>query len=161
MDRDLISQYQTAGEKLLQAVRGLTVQDMGAMPDPADKVGAWSIQQVVVHVADSDLVMADRMKRIIAEDNPPLVAFDETKWARELHYELQPVEEAAALVDLNHRIFGRVLEALPDDSWRRIGTHSERGPLRLDQVLEGAVRHLEHHLRFIYAKREKMGKLMW
>ena len=56
--------------------------DLLAYPVP----GSWSIQEIVIHLVDSDLILADRMKRIIAEDNPTLIGFDETQFTRNLHY---------------------------------------------------------------------------
>ena len=74
------------GQKLADAVRGLRREDLQAHPVP----GKWSIQQVVIHLMDSDLVTTDRMKRVIAEDNPTLLAYDEEKFAA------QPVLRRAA-----------------------------------------------------------------
>src|SRR5437588_11077478 len=97
MDRSLIDQYENGGEKLRQASRGLTREDLLAVPVP----GTWSIQQIVLHLMDSDLIAADRMKRVIAEDNPTLIGFDETKFAKNLHYEEQSAADAATIFDLN------------------------------------------------------------
>ena len=64
MDRELIEHYARGGEKLALAVRGLTREDLLA-PPPADdpNVGKWTIQQVVMHLADCESVHADRIKR--------------------------------------------------------------------------------------------------
>jgi len=68
MNRDLIEQYAQGGEKLSMAIRGLTREDMLVVPtDP--KIGKWTIQQIVIHLMDADLIWAARMKCIIAEDN--------------------------------------------------------------------------------------------
>jgi hypothetical protein len=52
----------------------------------------------------------------------------------------------------------RVLRKLSDADWQRTGVHSERGPLTLTDVLISTTKHLEHHLKFIVEKREKLGK---
>lgn len=161
MDRDLIEPYAAGGEKLAMAIRGLKREDLMWVPPPDAGVGRWSIQQLVVHLADSDLVGTDRMKRVIAEDNPPLIAFDENKWTERLHYEEQDAEEAAKLFELNRKAMVRVLRKLPDAAFERRGTHSERGPLTLAQIVRMMTGHLDHHLKFVTDKREKMGKIMW
>jgi len=61
----------------------LLVQGHDARPAAADSVarpgpGQWAILEVVVHLADSDAISIDRMKRMLAEDNPPLLYADET-----------------------------------------------------------------------------------
>lgn len=157
MDRSLIEQYEKGGDDLRMAVRGLQREDLLAYPVP----GTWSIQQIVIHLLDSELILADRMKRVIAEDNPPLTAFSETRFAQHLYYDDQSIEDAVTLIELNRRNLARVLKKLPDEAFARVGEHSERGPLKLSALLESAVNHLKHHLKFIVDKREKLGKLMW
>ncbi len=157
MDKDLIDRYERGGEKLGQAIRGLLREDFDAFPVP----DTWSIRQIVVHLADSDLVMSDRMKRVIAEDKPALLAFAENLWVKNLHYELRSAEDAASLFALNRRTTAAILRVLPDEAFARTGVHNERGEMTLTQIVQFAVKHLEHHLKFVYDKREKLGKLMW
>jgi hypothetical protein len=154
MDKALIDEYEAGGEKLRVAIRGLSQQDLQAFPIP----GTWSIQQIVIHAMDSDLVSSDRMKRIIAEENPSLIGYDETKFSKNLFYNDQPADEAVTILDLNRKLFTRVLRKLPESAWSRIGMHNERGKVTLDNYLKGVVHHLEHHLKFIYDKRKKLGK---
>lgn len=157
MERSIVDTYEHGGDKLRQAIVGLTRDDLHAFPVP----GTWSIQQIVLHVLDADLVMADRMKRVIAEDGPTLQAFDENKWAANLHYDFQPADDAVAMFALNRRLMAGTLRRVPDEAFARKGRHTDRGDLTLTQLLQGAVDHLEHHLKFVNSKREKLGKLMW
>jgi hypothetical protein len=157
MEHSLIDQYVKGSDDLRMAVRGLAREDMLAHPVP----GTWSIQEIVIHLADGDLVISDRMKRVIAEDNPQLLAFDESKFVKNLHYPDQSFEDAVNLFELNRRQVARVLAKLPDSAFSRKGTHNERGPLTLEDLIRGAVNHLAHHLKFIVDKREKLGKMMW
>ena len=159
--KQLIEQYEAGGEKLALAIRGLTREDLLFVPPADAAVGKWSIQQVAVHLADAELVMADRMKRVIAEDNPQLLAFDENKWTQRLHYDAQSAEDAVQLVHLARRQLALVLRKLAPADFERSGTHSERGRQTLAELLNMAVDHLEHHLKFVRAKREFMGKEMW
>ncbi len=41
---------------------------------------------------DSDLILADRMKRVIAEEHPTLIGFDESLFAQRLFYQQQNLE---------------------------------------------------------------------
>jgi hypothetical protein len=161
MNSELIDQYAAGGERLAQAIRGLTREDLLAVPAPDANVGKWSIQQVVIHCMDSDLIAADRLKRMIAEDNPTLIGYDENKFVRNLMYEDQPAEQAIQVVDLNRKVFLNVLRRLPASALERKGTHNERGVITVAKYLQSTVDHLEHHLKFIHAKRANMGKEMW
>jgi hypothetical protein len=159
---ELIDHYARGGEKLSLAIRGLTREDL-LQPPPADKpeLGKWTIQQVVMHVADSDLVCTDRLKRMIAEDNPTLIGYDENKFARNLYYDDQSAEDAVKLLALNRQVFSSVLRKLPNEAFDRPGMHNERGRIAVGSYLRSTVDHLEHHLKFIHAKRAAMGKEMW
>jgi len=153
MDRLLIEQYEAGGGELRAAVDGLSPDALPAFPVP----GTWSIQQIVHHLVDSDLIHADRMKRIIAEENPQLIGFDESKFAANLHYHQQSVNDGITIFDLNRRNFARVLRQLPDLAFDRVGTHNERGPMTLADLLSDTVDHLSHHLKFIAQKRKMLS----
>lgn len=163
MNHDLIDQYANGGDKLSQAIRGLTRDDLLCPPqgDAAAEIGRWSIQQVVIHCMDSELVSADRMKRMIAEDNPTLFGYDENRYVSNLFYDEQDAQQAAGIVSVNRRLFAAVLRRLPQSAWERAGTHNQRGKLTVGSYLKEVVEHLDHHLKFIHAKRARMGKEMW
>jgi|SRR5687767_1387359 hypothetical protein len=161
MDRKLIDQFVGGGEKLAMSIRGLSKEDLLCVPPADANVGRWSIQQVVIHCVDSDLVGVDRLKRMIAEDNPTLIGYNENKFTANLFYDEQPADEAIALLDANRKLFARVLRKLSESAWARKGTHNERGPLTVGDYLKSTVDHLEHHIKFIHDKRAFWGKEMW
>ena len=161
MNKELIDHYAAGGEKLSLAIRGLTPEDLRIVPAADAKVGLWSIQQVVIHSVDSDLVSTDRLKRMIAEDNPTLIGYDENKFAQNLFYHEQPTEQAVQLMDLSRKLFAEVLRRLPKQAYDRKGTHNERGAVTVGGYLKSTVEHLDHHLTFIHKKRAHMGKEMW
>jgi hypothetical protein len=71
-----IERYAAGGPLLVYAAAGLTPEQETARPGP----GRWSVAELVAHLLDSDLVYAERMKRVLAEDRPTLMAFDENAW---------------------------------------------------------------------------------
>ena len=154
MSRSAVEQYARGIGLIGYAIKGLTPEDLKSHPGPGD----WSVAQVVLHLMDSDLVAADRMKRVIAEENPTLVAYDENKWAKHLIYEEQSFETAASVFDLNRRQMASILRRLDDAAFSRSGRHSERGVLTLAELVADYAEHLDHHLRFIYEKRQRMGR---
>jgi uncharacterized damage-inducible protein DinB len=154
MNRNLIETYAAGGQKLAHAVAGLSRDDLLARPGP----GAWSIQEVVIHLADSDAISIDRMKRILTEDNPSLLYADETAYVDRLHHDQQSLEDALTLFDVGRRQWSRVLRLLPDDAFSRQGTHNRAGIVTVGHYVKRYCEHLDHHLAFVKAKRERLGK---
>jgi uncharacterized damage-inducible protein DinB len=149
----VIDRYASGGAILAYAVAGLTPEQETAHPGPGD----WSIAQLVTHLLDSDLVHADRMKRVIAEDAPVLQAYDETRWIERLGAETMPVEEAVNLLANHRHWMTRILRRCTAADFARAGQHTEVGRVTLAELLATDVNHLDHHLRFLYAKRGKLG----
>lgn len=149
----LIARYEEGAGKLSAAIAGLTPDALTAFPVP----GTWSIQQIVLHVADAEMVFADRIKRVIAEESPLLLAFDENRWASHLAYNEQSAPDAAALVELTRRQIARILRTLPKEAFARVGAHSQAGPQTLAQIIERVTGHLDHHLKYLVDKREKVA----
>jgi uncharacterized damage-inducible protein DinB len=118
----------------------------------------WSIQQIVIHMLDSDLVHSDRMKRVIAEERPLLMGFDETKFVNRLHYDVQDAALAAELFAKNRQLMHQVLAKLTDEDFERSGIHSERGRVTLADLIATTSDHLDHHLKFVHKKRAMLGK---
>ena len=148
-DRALIETFAAGGDTLREAIRGLSDEQMRAYPIP----GTWSIQQIVVHLADSDAVAVDRMKRVAAMSSPLLMGYDENAFMTALHPEAQPIEEVLELFDLNRRLWAITLRKLPDEAFERTGIHSERGKLSLGHLVKDYIWHLDHHLGFVRKKR--------
>jgi uncharacterized damage-inducible protein DinB len=149
----VINRFAEGGPLLVQATNGLTPEQCREHPIP----GTWSIAELVGHVLDCDLVFADRIKRIIAEPAPILQAFDENVWITGLVSSEIPVDEGAALFAANRQWMTRILRAQDKAAFSRTGTHTEKGPQTLAEVLVYATNHLDHHLKFLYAKRAKLG----
>src|SRR5580704_9770584 len=103
MDRKKIDEFEVAGEKLRKAIAGLGKEHLLWVPPPGAGIGRWTIQQVVLHLMDDELIWSARMKTIIAEDNPQILGFDESKFASKLFPEAQDAQAAVEIVELNRR----------------------------------------------------------
>jgi uncharacterized damage-inducible protein DinB len=152
--QDLVSRYLAGADALFPAIAELSADDLNAHPVP----GTWNIRQIVLHLMDSDLITSDRMKRVIAEENPVLIGFNETAFARNLHYESLDAEMAADVFAKNRRLTAEILRRLPDAAFARFGTHNERGKVTLAELVQLMVYHLDHHMRFVTEKRKLLGK---
>jgi uncharacterized damage-inducible protein DinB len=149
----LIADYVAGPEQLRAAVRGLSREQLQARPI----AGKWSTLEVVCHLADFDPILADRMKRVIAEDEPKLLGADENRFAAALAYHSRDVEEELTIIDRTRSQLARILRTLPESALQRIGVHNERGPRTLEQLLQTAINHIPHHVQFIHEKRKALG----
>ena len=149
----ILDRFADGGLILVQAASNLSLAHATARPGPGD----WSLAELVAHLVDSDLVMADRIKRVIAEENPTLQAFPENAWLDRLKSAQMPVGDAAALFAANRKWVARILQHLDDSAFARVGNHSELGRQTLAEIVVKAVHHLDHHLKFLYAKRANLG----
>ncbi|MBV9125155.1 MAG: DinB family protein [Planctomycetes bacterium] len=149
----LVDDYLAGVQTLRQAVAGMSREQLLARPVP----GKWSTLEVVCHLADFEPILADRMKRVIAEDRPALLGADETRFAAALAYHQREIAEELAVVEETRRQLARILRTLSPDVLGRVGVHNQAGPRTLEQLLTGAVRHIPHHVQFIYEKRQALG----
>jgi hypothetical protein len=150
---ELINNYLAGAKQLRQAVAGMSRDQLIARPIP----GKWSTLEVVCHLADFEPIMADRIKRVLAEDNPTLLGANEIRFASALAYHDRDVEEELAIIDLTRSQLARILRKASPAALARIGTHNERGPRTLEQLLEIAINHIPHHVKFIGEKRHALG----
>ena len=149
----LLTEYLGGPGELHEAVRGMTSAHLTARPIP----GQWSTLEVLCHLADAESVFADRVKRILAEDNPPLPFADPKLFAPALAYTQRDAEVELDMIDVTRRQLVTILAAVPADDLLRTGLHSTEGLVTARQVVEKAVRHLRHHATFILEKRKALG----
>jgi CRP-like cAMP-binding protein len=150
---ELIDQY-AAGPELLRAVtKGMSREQLLARPIP----GKWSTLEVICHLADFEIVFADRLKRVIAEKEPTLFGGDPDVFASRLAYHSRDLDEELQLIAACRGHVVRILKTLGEADFQRVGRHNEAGPLTLVQLLQRVTNHAVHHGKFIEEKRAAMG----
>ena len=154
MTAELIERFAADAAIYTRDLAGLDDADLDARP----VVDQWTIRELVWHVVDSDIILADRMRRVIAEENPPLLAFDETAFVQRLFYGQRALELAVKLYEVNRLVMADILRRLQPSDFDRRGIHSEVGPLSLLQLLQKTVAHPLHHRKFLVEKRRLLNK---
>jgi uncharacterized damage-inducible protein DinB len=148
-----IDAYLAGPPALRRAVQGMSPEQLRARP----VAGKWSTMEVVCHLGDSEQAWCHRLKRVIAEERPLLIGYDETRFTAALGYHGCDLEEELALIDAARRQMARILRALPESAWSRQGVHNERGLMTLEQMLQAEIDHIPHHIRHILDKRKALG----
>lgn len=150
---DLIQRYAAGPALVRQAVAGMSREQVLARPVP----GKWSTLEVVSHLADFEVVGAERLMAVIALDEPVLPGRDEQRYAARLAYNARDLEEQLRLIEACRGHATRVLATLTDADWSRRGIHSEAGPMTLEQLVTRVADHVEHHVKFIREKRDALS----
>ena len=146
----LIDDYLAGPQLLRQAVADMTQEQFVARPIP----GKWSTLEVICHLADFEIVGADRIKRVIAENEPTLFGGDEKVFAARLAYHQRNAEEEILLIELIRKQVARILRTLKPEDFQRKGIHSEVGPVTLEALVQSRIDHIPHHIPFIEEKRK-------
>jgi hypothetical protein len=110
---------------------------------PAD--GSWSPREVVHHLADSEMRSAIRLRRLLAEDEPEILGYDEAAYADRFHYADRPMEPALAAFRASRSTTAQILARLTDADFARMGTHAESGPYGVEDWLRIYARHAHEH----------------
>ena len=136
----LIDQYRDGYADVMAALDGATDADLDRQPGP----GRWTAREIVHHLADSEMTSAIRLRRLIAEDNPVIVGYDQEQFARALKYD-RPIAASLAAFKAARETTTEILERLTEAEWARTGTHSETGPYSVTRWLEIYAVHAHGH----------------
>ena len=111
--------------------------------------GKWPVRFILLHLADSETVLFDRIRRIVSEPRQVLWVFDQAAWADGLDYARVPL-------DISRRVYESVRNAIiyyAGQFYEQKGhlefVHSVTGVRTLKEEFEKVADHNEHHLQQI------------
>jgi DinB superfamily len=136
----LIAQYAAGYDTILESLAGITGDEWEAREAP----GEWSPRQVIHHLADSEMTSAIRVRRLIVEDNPVIVGYDQDQYADCLFYD-RPVEASLAAFKAARDSTVPILRRLDEAQWQRAGTHTESGHYSVEGWLQIYADHADIH----------------
>jgi hypothetical protein len=108
--------------------------------------GEWSAAQVAAHMADAELVYSVRIRLMLTDENPTLVAYDQDAWAARLSMSDLDVAGSIARFRTLREANLRLYESLEADEWDRVGTHEEQGLVSIKGTVETLIGHDRAHL---------------
>lgn len=110
--------------------------------------GAWNIRQLVHHIADSQLIMYQRLKMALTDDTPTVPNFNQDAWAVQSDT-LLPVQSSINMLEgINERIvlLAKNLTAL---DLKKSFIHEKNGEITVATKIAKLCWHEEHHLAHI------------
>ncbi|MCJ8013423.1 DinB family protein [Paenibacillus sp. KQZ6P-2] len=146
----LIEEYSQDYALLREAVEGLSEEELRFQPAP-DK---WSIHQIVIHVTDDEILSTHRMRKVLAEEEPLLLSFDQEAWADNLGYERLDREQHLLLFQILRASMLPLLENLTPEQLERVGKYPDGVRYTFKELLEFRVQHVRDHLAQIERVRQ-------
>lgn len=143
----LIQQYADGPARLEGALATVPAAARRWRPAP----GEWSAHEVACHCADSEVNAAARIRYLVCEPQPLVLAYDESVWAVALDYHGHPLEPALDTVRAVRAHTTALLRRLPESAWSREGHHTGSGRYTAEDWLTIYAEHLENHARQIEA----------
>ena len=115
-------------------------------PAPAE----WSVHEVLIHLADSESNAALRARLLIVEPGGSLMGYDQDKWAVELNYHDQDIQDALETVRLARKTTHALLKKQPEEAFEHTVRHPEyEDPYTFDKWLNIYSAHIPGHIEQI------------
>ncbi|MFN3603754.1 MAG: DinB family protein [Leptonema sp. (in: bacteria)] len=148
--RRMIFDYLQGPQKLEETILGMSEEELFLRPIPEK----WTTLEVICHISDMELVYADRIKRILVEENPILTNANENLYAKKLFYHKRKATEEMHFIYSIRNQISKILNNLDISDWFRIGIHSLIGEINLYQIVQNITNHIPHHIQFILEKKK-------
>lgn len=143
----LLQRYRDGHRAVVEALKGVREDELDHSAS-----GEWTPRMIAHHLADSEMMSAIRLRRLITEDSPVIHGYDEVEFARKLTTD-RPIEPSLEAMRWARESTAQILERLTDEDWRRAGTHSESGPYSVEDWLTIYANHGHDHAKQIARSR--------
>jgi DinB superfamily len=139
--RELIAKYASGYDEVIEALEGFPKSQLTAHPSP----GNWSACEIVQHLADSEMISAIRLRRLLVEDKPIIEGYDQDLFAKRLHYNDREMAPALAAFRAARSTTLQLLEGMTEADWQREGMHTESGKYTAEDWLKIYAAHAHGH----------------
>jgi hypothetical protein len=143
-----LDRFRTGYAAVEDALVDITDEELDRRPATDE----WTARETVHHLADSETTAYVRLRRLIAEDDPTIVGYDEAEFARRLHYD-RAIGPSLAVLRAVREASLQLLASLTPQEWDRAGTHTESGRYSVDDWLGIYASHCHDHAEQIRAAR--------
>ncbi len=140
-----IERFEQAPAQVLASLEGLEEAQIQHIPAE----GEWSIQQIVVHLGDSEALGYWRLRKTLAEEGSTLPVYAEATWAQKLSYQTQERGLALTLFSSLRASTAALLRSLPAAAWEITSNHPEHGTIKVYDLFNIYLEHGEIHLQQI------------
>jgi hypothetical protein len=138
---DLIRQLESTRDETL----GYFSLDQGDL-NRSYAPGKWSVRFLLLHLADSETVLFDRIRRVLSEPRQVIWVYDQDAWAKGLDYSRVPLDIARGIYDSVRKGIIYYADLYYEQKGRLEFVHSVTGVRTLKDEFDKVASHNEHHL---------------
>ena len=150
--QSLLQEYLAGINQLKDKYKSLSEAQLNFKPSIAE----WSVKEIIIHLGDSEVNAFLRYRTIVSEPNRETFVVDEAKWAKELNYQAQDVEDYLNLFTILRQLTYKQLKLIKEEDWpSKTITHPNLGKITLETWLEMYISHVNQHLNQIDRTLEK------
>ena len=131
-----------AGPGAARGVAEAAGSSLRIRPEP----GEWSVMECLAHLADSELIVAARVRWIASEEQPDIVGYDQALWVSAMRQIDEDLDTLLGAFEANRRWNMALWERLPVAARSRYGVHRERGEESIDLIVRLQAGHDIIHL---------------
>jgi DinB superfamily len=135
----LIERYRDGHRVVMDALKGITEEELDR-----SAIGEWTPRQTAHHLADSEMMSAIRIRRLLTEDEPVIHGYDEATFARKLTSD-RPIEPSLEAMRWARETSAQLLERMTEEDWDKVGTHTESGSYSVQDWLTIYAAHAHDH----------------
>jgi hypothetical protein len=135
----LITRYRDGHRVVMDSLKGITEEELDRAAS-----GEWTPRQTAHHLADSEMMSAIRIRRLLTEDEPVIHGYDEATFARKLTSD-RPIEPSLEAMRWARETSAQLMERMTEADWHKVGIHSESGPYSTEDWLRIYAAHAHDH----------------
>lgn len=144
-DREPLKIQSATPKKLARLITGVSASELRRQPVP----GKWSIAEILAHLADTEIVVAYRIRAILGSPGTPIQPFDQDKWAEAMSYNRSDARRSLGNFTAVRKANLSLLKSLSPAQWKYHGMHAERGKESIETIARLSAGHDLNHLKQI------------
>jgi hypothetical protein len=142
---DPLKMLAAAPRKLERALKGVSTAKASKRPAP----GKWSINEILAHLFDVELVIGYRVRTVLGAPGSALQAFDQDVWAEKMHYHKRDARKSFEQFRAVREANLALLKTLTPEQRKQFGIHAERGEQSIETIVKMQAGHDINHIQQI------------
>jgi len=135
----LVKRYKEGHRAVMDAFGGVSEAELDRSAS-----GEWTPRQIAHHLADSEMISAIRLRRLVTEEAPVIQGYDEGEFAKKLTSD-RPIAPSLEAMRYARESTAQILDRMSETDWQRTGTHTESGPYSVEKWLTIYAAHGHDH----------------